>query len=189
MTDLELHDQDVGHRRFPIDPILADSSRRMNTLLANKRHMCKAEWLQMLGEWWSACDDVGHHAQRLRRILRPLDRNELDLLMTTDECMALARLPEVITVYRGCYAHNRDGLSWTLDRSVAEALPYMLRYQHRDAKVIPYLLSGKVKRDRVIYKMDRNESEIVATDVVVYSVESLAPRGMLLPACTSERLA
>jgi len=66
-------------------------------------------------------------------------------------------------VYRGCYAVNRAGLSWSTDCTVAERFPRLARYLRPGRQ--PILRTGTVARDRVTLKLDRSEQEIIAAHV------------------------
>ena len=82
-------------------------------------------------------------------------------MMTDEELEAYAALPDVVTIYRGCYKANKWGLSWSLSRQVAEEFPTLLRYR-RDGEQ-PLLVTAKImKTDVVAVKMDRGEQEVIA---------------------------
>lgn len=93
-------------------------------------------------------------------------------MMCAEERAALAALPECITVYRGCYAVNRAGLSWTTDRALAAGFPALARYRRRVER--PLLRTGIVRRDRAVLKLDREEQEVVAHYVSIVAEEELA---------------
>ena len=84
-------------------------------------------------------------------------------MMDTDEIEALNNLPEVVAIYRGCYANNQHGLSWSLDREIAISFPMLHRY-HQDEK--PILLQRTVARDKILALiLDRSEAEIIYCDL------------------------
>jgi hypothetical protein len=90
----------------------------------------------------------------------------------------LAALPERIAIWRGCYDHNREGFSWTDDRTVAERFPTLERYKHDGKK--PILLRGVVNRKDILFvKHDREECEIVPRPGRVYEIREteIAPEG------------
>lgn len=112
--------------------------------------------IELLGENWSTCDS---YPREMRDILRTLPCPAL-AAMTPEEIAFLASMPARVTIYRGCYRHNRKGFSWTTDRAVAERFPFLNRYRHRDEQAI--LLIGVVQRKNILFaKLDRGESEIV----------------------------
>lgn len=86
----------------------------------------------------------------------------------------ISELPDVLTIYRGAIeGMNEDGLSWTLDRNLA------IWFAKRLARATdcPVLLTATVaKRDVDGYFTNRNESEIVITDMdclLTLAVEAL----------------
>lgn len=137
-----------------------------------------ADWVTVLGEEWSGCDNVAQWAQVL------LDETPLgeiaddpkslrDLLMTEQERSQLRALPEIVTIWRGCYAHNKWGLSWSLDRAVAAKFPTNHRYQQEGQ---PLLVKARVRRDEIIaLKNDRGEAEIIAVRPKHVSTSHIAP--------------
>src|SRR5262249_32385146 len=131
----------------------------------------RVQWFVLLGEQLSDCDNVWLWRGVLRKILRSASRSELDAMMEPAEREAFARLPERITVYRGCYRINGPGLSWTTDRAIAEEFPKKMRYSRQGDT--PLLRTGLVRRDRVVLKLDRNEEEIVAHYVRITGEQAL----------------
>lgn len=136
-----------------------DSYSRMGTVLRNHAHMSRLDWFAQLGRAWTACDDVARHRHLLRAVLKGAARSELDAMMEPHELAAFAELPERLVVWRGCYPSNRAGLSWTLDREVAERHVSRSRYQQRGA--FPLLRRANARKDRAILKLDRDESEVI----------------------------
>lgn len=48
----------------------ADSSSRMDAILAFKTRLNRADWLTLFGEIWSGCDNNSEYYSQLRRILK-----------------------------------------------------------------------------------------------------------------------
>ena len=121
----------------------AYSYTRMGALLALRRR--RDFWSHVANEW-SGCDNIGSYFYKIVSIL--LDRQErhgfpiLDA-MNDDAKAAFAALPDVVTIWRGCYSHNVRGISWTLDRGIAARFPFLHRYRHVGA-IDRALLLGKV---------------------------------------------
>lgn len=145
----------------------ANSYTRLPTLLALWRGggVEHWDWLALLGEEWSVCDNIGEHADALLE-----DTPFADLaddpaalrhrFMDADELRQFDALPEVVTIYRGCYAANKWGLSWSLDRAMAERFPTLHRYR-QDGQAL--LVTARIAKDRIIaLKGDRGEAEIIA---------------------------
>ena len=82
--------------------------------------------------------------------------------MSSDKRVAMQALPDVITIYRGCYDHNRQGLSWTLDRDIAMRFAGQLnRYSHQGKT--PMILSARIRKIGTFLKLDRDEQEVVVS--------------------------
>jgi hypothetical protein len=131
------------------------------------------DWFRVLGDEWSGCDNIWKYRSKVAGILSKTGPAERDAMMTDDERGALAALPPVLTVYRGAYWFNKRGLSWTLDRAVAEKFPFLMRYAHHYHGHAPLLLTGRVRRDRCVLKVDRNEVEIIAPRMHITAHERL----------------
>jgi hypothetical protein len=165
---------DFNHEFYQIDEIkFANSYSRMGAVLnvfdefPDRRTECFA----LLGSEWSACDNIASHARELRALLRRARREELNQMMDASERAVWDSLPETLTVYRGCYAFNKKGLSWTLDRNTAERFLSLIRYWQSHQ---PLLLTGVAKKSIAVYKADRNEQEIIAYGVKVLDEQRIA---------------
>jgi hypothetical protein len=156
-----------------VDHPFVDSFNRGDVVMRNLMRMEPLQWFKQLGEEWSRCDRIGLWSTVLRKVLKEATREELDVMMTDEERATLAALPERFEVWRGCYPANRAGLSWSLDRDVAAGFPMLNRYQ-REGET-PILRRGKVRRELVVLKLDRNESEVVAPHVYSITEMTLEP--------------
>lgn len=150
-----------------------DSDNRLSVVLGNLGHMARSEWFVQLGDAWSMCDNVAACRPVLRRLLRSASRTELDLMMTPGERKTLAAAPDCIEVWRGCYAINRAGLSWSTDRTIAERFPFFNRYARHYLGEQPILRHGTVRKERAVLKLDRGEVEIIAPCVFGISETAL----------------
>jgi hypothetical protein len=157
--------------RDPFGPGV-DSFSRMQVVLENYPAMKRAKWFAQLGDAWTACDNLSDHRQALRAILGVASRSELDAMMDARELSVLAALPTRLEVWRGCYARNRAGLSWTLDPAVARRHVTLNRYTRQ---AVPVLRRGFVRRDRAVLKLDRRESEVIAAHVFGITEEPFLP--------------
>ncbi len=123
-----------------------------------------SEWLQLLGEEWESCDNIAQWSDALADTpfaeLADAPDDWRHHMMTPDELEAFEALPQLVTVWRGCYAHNKRGLSWSLDRDVAQRFPLLHRYRH-DGQ--PLLIRAEVAREQILaLKLDRQEAEVIA---------------------------
>ena len=134
----------------------SDSYNRMGMLIGFAGKVKRLDWLAMVGEHWSGCDNVWEHHNQLRDLLGC--SGPVRQMMTVDENAAYDALPLIRDYYRGCGPHNLRGASWSLDKEVANAFPFMSRY-----KVLnPLLLTATVSKDRILaVKLDREEAEII----------------------------
>lgn len=147
-----------------------DSYSRLGCLCDLFRELSYADWLALMGEHWSCCDNIGPSRLLLRQLLP--EWGPVPDLMTLQECAAWEALPERLTVYRGCGLINMRGASWSLSRDTAAAFPFLNRYRQAE----PLLVTATVRRDRVLaVKLDRQEMEIVTFDARRVAVEPLPP--------------
>jgi hypothetical protein len=149
---------------------LCDSFSRLPSIIALRGRMERADWLALLGQHWTICDNVSRFRSLLKSPYFLPDETE-PAMMTPEELAALAALPERVTVYRGAdRGINERGLSWALERATAARFPTLTRYLARN----PVLVTGTVQRGRIVaLKLDRGESEVIARAVKVLSVEPI----------------
>ncbi|MGF6905320.1 hypothetical protein [Paraburkholderia sp. GAS348] len=130
------------------------------------------DWLTLLGQHWSSCDNVWEYTKELKYALflnaTPCTVPEM---MNDSERQALAALPDTVTIYRGCGPLNMKGCCWTLDRNIAEEFTVMGRYEQRE----PLLITATVKRNRIVaLKLDRDEQEVLTFNAKRVSVDPLS---------------
>lgn len=150
-----------------------DSFNRLETLLdmlPKRRSHDHIEWFVALGEAWSTFDNIAAHRLTLARLLRTATRAELDAMMQPEDLVGFRSLPATMTVYRGCYAHNLVGLSWTLDPDIARKFVTLNRYRHSGK---PILAVGRASRARCAFISDRAEREIICPTVRRLRTEEL----------------
>jgi hypothetical protein len=71
-------------------------------------------------------------------------------MMNRAERATYDSLPELLTVYRGCFTHNKEGMSWSLDRKVAEKFPGVtMRVSVEDLPERPLVCVMHIKRNRM----------------------------------------
>jgi hypothetical protein len=89
------------------------------------------------------------------------DRGSKECFMDLNEQEFLKSLPDTVTIYRGCYEDlNEEGLSWTLDKKVAEMFSQHKYYNRNDWT--PVVLEQTVnKKDIFAVKLGRKESEVI----------------------------
>lgn len=57
-----------------------------------------------------------------------------------------AQLPDVLIIYRGCYAANKWGFSWSLDRDIAEGFPFLTATKNEGR---PLLVKATIHKSKV----------------------------------------
>jgi len=146
-----------------------NSYSRLPGIIALRRRMLEVDWLRLLGENWSHCDNFVCFAKQLRRALPA--RRPIDELMTRAELGAYRELPQTMTVYRGAGDEGASGFSWTLDRAVAVRFPSYARY--RPASVATLFIAEVEKLDILALKLDRDEAEVIAFKIRLRSKQPL----------------
>lgn len=156
---------------------MADSYSRMAALLDLYRETPYSEWLALLGEHWSGCDNIGRYRLLLRQLL-PKHGPVIEM-MTAEELDQYHALPDQLTVFRGCGPGNMLGASWSLSQEVAASFPLLNRYRQAE----PLLVTGKVKKQSVLaVQLDREELEIITFQARRISVAPLvAPDQQMNP--------
>jgi hypothetical protein len=148
---------------------LKSSYGRLETVLFLYSKMQRDEWLTLLGEMWSICDNIAAHRLSLRRIIGTV--GPVREMMNEAEQAAYDVLPDTITVFRGCGPNNMLGASWTTDRRVAAGFPFLNRYF---VATDPILITGRVKKKNILaIKLDREEYEIITFSARRVAVEQL----------------
>lgn len=149
--------------------IFEDSYSRLPTVIKLAKGMERGEWLRLLGDEWSGFDNIGVYQRHLLKDtpFREAKHGAVFDMMSAEELETWHGLPDEVTVFRGCYANNRDGLCWSLDRGVAERFPTFHRYRGDGP---PLLIEARVSKHAVAaVKLDRREIEIVTAAAVPVS--------------------
>jgi hypothetical protein len=143
---------------------------RMETVLQVRRDMNPPDWLQLVGDMWSSCDNLSLYFDPLRASLPR--RGPVVAMMTCPERDALSALPEQFAIYRGAGEINLEGASWSLKREVAARFPNLYRYRPQGPA---FLVTAKVSKSRVLaLRLDRQESEIITFAPTILGIEPLA---------------
>ncbi len=115
-----------------------------------------------LHESWSLFDAIPH--DEFRELFAIKRKDWKSSLLMPDDLIFYNSLPETFEAYRGtdANAQHKDGLSWTIDREVAEAFAHGHRVLLNKN---PIILTATInKRDIVGAYNGRNEHEIVLFD-------------------------
>jgi hypothetical protein len=117
-----------------------------------------ALWFRLFGEGWTSCDGMGARRARFAQVLQRATRRQLDAMMSESERQRFKELPETIRAFRGCEAHDRSGISFSLCEHTARSFPFLNRYLAK----APALIIADIPKDRAVLKLDREEQEIIA---------------------------
>ena len=113
------------------------------------------EYWELLSEIWLASDNVWQNLEDWK-VLLTSKRSHREAMMDVGEQAFLSNLKYTVTIYRGCKKDlNEGGLSWTLDRSIAES------YAERIGEG-GIVLQRKINKPEIVAYLDgREESEII----------------------------
>jgi len=145
-----------------------DSYELLPTLISSHELMDRNLWLATVGLNWSSFDNVWKYREELLSLFQGLTRKQFDLLMDEDEIRCLNKMPESIDIYRGCYEINKNGISWTTKREIAEEFTTLNRY--RIDEETPLLLKATFPRSHAVLKLNRQEFEIIVTDLALLNL-------------------
>lgn len=168
--------------------VFGDSFERLPWLLKCVPHIERNLLYKTLGEHWTGFDNIGIYKKNLIPILRRATDAERSLMMDADDRRTFDALPSIVTVWRGCYPHNRLGLSWSLSRDIAvKFVSGMNRYTHSDKT--PLLLSARIRKSGLVTKVGRDEQEVIIPHKIKFTAESLTQeKGMPTTASPNEHL-
>ena len=145
-----------------------DSYSVMGGVLDLRPRMDYSDWLTVVGEAWTYCDNIREHSAELRRLLGTA--GPLLPMMNAEEMAAYDALPDQVTVYRGCSARYMKGASWTLDEGVAKKFTVLARFMVPD----PVLVTASVRKQNILAVLrGRGEQAIVTYKARRVSVERL----------------
>lgn len=122
----------------------------------------------LFNEWWNGCDDGQEYftAKAVREWLQ-------DAGITLDYSNLTFDKDGFVTVYRGenenSLGWDKGGISWTIDKAVAEKFARGVRLRNQDAKT-PKVIVAKVNRENIlaiIFK--RSESELICDKVKFFA--------------------
>lgn len=153
----ELKAPEMSLEDFEKELMLCDSYSRLGAFL-EPDWIAVGDTMPLLGKFWSLFDNISAYSDELSGLFGVYDW-PINALMDEDERAKLDGMPDEFVIYRGCYQHNKWGMSWTTNREVAERFPTLNRYK-QDGQ--PLLVKARVKKCNVVaMKLDRDEDEII----------------------------
>lgn len=150
--------------------MLCDSYSRLPALLDLAPLIERSDFLKLLGEEWSCCDNIGLYVYQILPVLK--EAKVIPEMMTKRELSVLRSLPDVFRIYRGCYQNNKCGLSWSVSEEVAAKFPTLHRYRQQGT---PILVVAEVRKaDVIAIKLDRKEREIITWKPKIIAIRKIA---------------
>lgn len=152
----------------------AELEKRWDTyiFLHERPHRCEAlmdiaddlsneEYWRLVGSTWTDTENA-HQCYDAWEELLGSERGSRESLMTDEELVALAKLPDLILIYRGfSWTESDEGYSWTL--SIERAKWFARRYKEMDGHGSARIAVGCIDKPNVIaHFLTRGEDEIVA---------------------------
>lgn len=146
-------DQAISRRNWDRAIHLHERPYRLQAFCELADHMSDEEYWSLAASVYVGTENADELYVTWREVVQ-VARGGREHFMLPDERVAFQRLPDVITVYRGCSGSEIRDLSWTLSRDVAEW--FANRFGAGG-----YVLAGTVaKHDALGYLTRRGEEEI-----------------------------
>lgn len=137
--------------------IMYERPHRLEYLSKIAGKLSDQEYWELLGFVITDSENLWQYAGLLK-VMLAMPRPGRESMMTEEEQEALAKLPDVLQIWRGCRWQNRNGLSWTLNKD--RAIWFAMRFNRKHDK--PRLHSGTVEKSHVIAHFSgRGEDEIL----------------------------
>lgn len=162
------------------DPLAASYHGALKECAASPDPLAKAvqyrvrlsekDYLRLLCKQFRYANQLWHIAGQLRLDLNYLNAERRFLLMVDREFSLWEALPDEVTVYRGCYWDNTEGIAWSLDPQLAASFVAGKGAQ-RDQS--PLLARGTVPAVDCIVKAAWSRVAIVSSQVQIDAVEQL----------------
>ncbi len=124
----------------------------------------KLYW-ETLREAYTMSDNLYNYRYDLRAAFMSKEENR-DSLMSKKEIKILNNLPDKVKIYRGVTTDeiesNDFGLSWSLNRKVAEFFAFKYRRNYDTSSSLKTVIELEVDKNEIIaYFHDREEAEII----------------------------
>lgn len=135
---------------------------RLQAFLEIQDQLSNTAYWRLLADIWVDTENSWQNKSKWQKLFNS-PRPHSNYLMNETEYNFLLSLPEEITIYRGCSAHNEDGLSWTFSKEKAEFFAHRWDITRDDGKGIKgKVIERKVQVSdiRAIF-FGRGESEVI----------------------------
>lgn len=119
------------------------------------------EYWSIAGWLWEDTENQWQNLSEWQDVLSS-ERGQKEYFMDQDEQKFLKSLPDEVEIYRGCFEGiNDEGLSWTLDKSIAEMFSQHRHFKRKDDWESVILSQTVSKEDIFAVKLGRKESEVI----------------------------
>lgn len=154
-------------------------AEQMELILDWQYSMPPDEWLKLLGDKWSFMIITPYIDELMAGgslLGDAIGTGAVYLMMSDEEIAFYESLPDTVTIYRGCYEENSNGMSWSLDKNIAESFINTKLYKNEGQ---PILVTAEVKKNNILaVKLGRDEAEIITHEPNVISISNIVRTGV-----------
>lgn len=141
------------------------STQRFDFFYELSRKMSPKVYWELLGTTYTSSDNLFQYKEKVRECFAAKHPFK-EYLMNDEERAFIEALPDEVTIYRGMTIKELEsgkyGISWTLDKKVAEFFTDTYLRNHATSKEAKTIKELQIKKtDIVAYFQDRQESEII----------------------------
>lgn len=130
---------------------------RLHTFLSIRHKLSDKEYWNLASSIWTDSENINVNRSIWKIVLKS-KRSSGEYFMQPEDRNYLLKLPQTITVFRGCNETNKNGLSWTLDKKVAEKFAGRFSTKYNGSTV----LTKTINKNKVFaYLSSRSEKEII----------------------------
>lgn len=130
---------------------------RLDAFIKIKHLLPDIKYWELASSIWTDSENINFNRSIWKNVLKS-KRSGKEYFMEIEDRNYLENLPQTITVFRGCNEKNKNGLSWTTDREVAEKFAERFSTMSQGSTV----LSKTINKKKIFaYLSSRSESEII----------------------------
>ena len=134
---------------------------RLEEFIKIDNHLIDGEYWNIAGWLWEDTENQWQNLSEWQEVLSS-ERGQKECFMDQDEQKFLKSMPDEVEIYRGCFEGiNDEGLSWTLDKSIAEMFSQHRHFKRKDDWESVILSQTVSKEDIFAVKLGRKESEVI----------------------------
>tara|TARA_R110002126_G_scaffold273813_1_gene418410 strand:+ start:745 stop:1455 length:711 start_codon:yes stop_codon:yes gene_type:complete len=159
----KLHDLKMWERQGAWSRYIGVYERpyRLEEFIKIDNRLIDGEYWDIAGWLWEDTENQWQYLSEWQDVLSS-KRNQKECFMNQDEQKFLKALPDEVEIYRGCFEGiNDEGLSWTLDKSIAEMFSQHRHFKREDDWESIILSQTVSKEDIFAVKLGRKESEVI----------------------------